>query len=1005
MNEQYDNLTSKENNNNFSTPRFRQSQLDKESNIKNTCSKLEISSFEDSKYESNKLDLKFPQDNNISNEKSDTLKSSKGGIIFKDNNFSLSSLINNDNSINIINNNSLINNKKEKEEKCDKALISFCDKSENYSFNNEIIYKEKDIASSAPTNKDIKEENDFEINSFIYKPEEEAAIKNKKIKEEKKVEINSKINSNKIIENTSMDNSNQNSHDSKRYSIFKNDSSSFKYNLPLANDKIPAIKDFFAFKENDITENENKIININKSLELDNTHLNSEKINKYNKKGINGELNDYKNNLFFKIVNNMAYSKKKVKRNNTERFCKTYKILSNEKQINNITIQTKNLLEKGLKNNNKYLNKITIKKNILHSCGNYSKIKKKIRKYDINNSKGANNEIKELSLSDKENCNKISPTKKLEIIIKNTEINLNNNNEVYNYNQIKSYNNKNYYNKFNENKNILDNINPFSSLTTRERKSNKFIKSTSFEFYDTLYNFKIKKMPGFERKNTDIISKESSNYNNKDIIKNPKNFGVYKKSNNKKIINKKYNNNNRSRNINNSYFNKMFNEKKISGNNIIFNTMNYRNNYLKNQTKQLKGKKYLHNQIKSKFKIESSSQLNNKIFRQNSKLINRMNNSEYTTPNNNNNTYNIYNTIYNSNNSSKKDKKKHNFNHKINNNSTYSKPYNLVLNYQNKKKSIEFENKNDIYNSIAFNRSNTDKNLKTNYELMIKDNSSYKNCKEYKDIKDFINIDESTNNSLQNISDSKFNKIKVNINMNTKNRHKKIKISQNTSYNMNKKNSYWKIYKKPKNSCLLNNFKIDPSNNDNLNSIPKKKNNNRGNSQFIAFKKNKLNNFIKDEDNSLSITNENLTERKNYFFINENLNIEQTKKELNSSKNLNVNKIYDNSSKLYKKNQNNSYRNKSSKIRELLNEDNINNINNNGKYEDIIKLSILRNNMNNQISKEFSVVVGDSNKKLIEVNNVDSKSKNNKDSNLLSNDNKRTIINVNQFYPSYFIRK
>ena len=61
--------------------------------------------------------------------------------------------------------------------------------------------------------------------------------------------------------------------------------------------------------------------------------------------------------------------------------------------------------------------------------------------------------------------------------------------------------------------------------------------------------------------------------------------------------------------------------------------------------------------------------------------------------------------------------------------------------------------------------------------------------------------------------------------------------------------------------------------------------------------------------------------------------------------------------------------------------------------------------MNNQISKEFSVVVGDSNKKLIEVNNVDSKSKNNKDSNLLSNDNKRTIINVNQFYPSYFIRK
>ena len=187
MNEQYDNLISKENNKIFSTPRFRQSQLEKESNIKNTCSKLEISSFEDSKYESNKLDLKFQQDNNISNEKSDTLKSSKGGIIFKDNNFSLSSLINSDNNINI--NNCLINNKKEKDEKCDKALISFCDKSENYSFNNEIIYKEKDFASSAPTIKDIKEENDFEINSFTYKLEEEEAIKNKKIEEEKKLKL------------------------------------------------------------------------------------------------------------------------------------------------------------------------------------------------------------------------------------------------------------------------------------------------------------------------------------------------------------------------------------------------------------------------------------------------------------------------------------------------------------------------------------------------------------------------------------------------------------------------------------------------------------------------------------------------------------------------------------------------------------------------------------------------------------------------------------------------
>ena len=53
--------------------------------------------------------------------------------------------------------------------------------------------------------------------------------------------------------------------------------------------------------------------------------------------------------------------------------------------------------------------------------------------------------------------------------------------------------------------------------------------------------------------------------------------------------------------------------------------------------------------------------------------------------------------------------------------------------------------------------------------------------------------------------------------------------------------------------------------------------------------------------------------------------------------------------------------------------------------------------MNNQIIKEFSVIVGDKNKNLNEINMTEK----NKSANI--NENKKTIINVNQYYPSYFI--
>jgi len=57
---------------------------------------------------------------------------------------------------------------------------------------------------------------------------------------------------------------------------------------------------------------------------------------------------------------------------------------------------------------------------------------------------------------------------------------------------------------------------------------------------------------------------------------------------------------------------------------------------------------------------------------------------------------------------------------------------------------------------------------------------------------------------------------------------------------------------------------------------------------------------------------------------------------------------------------------------------------------DLIKFSIMRNNKNNQVSQEISVTLGsnDTNK---------SKEENSK------KNYKKTIINVNQYYPSYYI--
>ena len=85
----------------------------------------------------------------------------------------------------------------------------------------------------------------------------------------------------------------------------------------------------------------------------------------------------------------------------------------------------------------------------------------------------------------------------------------------------------------------------------------------------------------------------------------------------------------------------------------------------------------------------------------------------------------------------------------------------------------------------------------------------------------------------------------------------------------------------------------------------------------------------------------------------------------------------------------------------------------NDNYDnEMIRYSILRNNLNNQVINEFSITVGNKTKRILE-NNLKNDSERKNDLNVNEKkvmgkrnetiNDKKTIINVNQYYPSYFI--
>ena len=155
-----DNLTSKENINLFSTPKFRDIQFDNESIAKNYIFKFDSISKNSPKFGLQNKSLKILDKSNngtniiINNDKNLNSKIDYRKEIYLKENFSLNSLNNNSgNNDKIINNKNIIDikitsaKKREKDDKFNIALISFCDKSDNYSINN----------YSCSTNKDKQE--------------------------------------------------------------------------------------------------------------------------------------------------------------------------------------------------------------------------------------------------------------------------------------------------------------------------------------------------------------------------------------------------------------------------------------------------------------------------------------------------------------------------------------------------------------------------------------------------------------------------------------------------------------------------------------------------------------------------------------------------------------------------------------------------------------------------------------------------------------------------------
>ena len=949
----------------FSTPKFNQTLNGKESHDKNPPLGLDLPSFEEPKYSTEKKNshIKFNKDYIDENKNLDPLKD----------NFSICSLVTEkindekETNINDINNNENDNNKiklininiakPNSKRKKERALISFGDKSENENTslnNNEIIYREKTINSSIMSNKEKEKENG------------------------------------NIKESTNNDNI-DNSLSKKESSNLQNNNSSFQYSLPLENDLEPNFNDFFILDEN----NDNNKMNDNN--EKNDKKEGNSKNNLINRENIKKEEND-KNNLkdLDKNKNKLTYSKKKPNRSMTERQSLISKIIQKGDILNKI--HESNNMNNGYNDKNI---KINNKTNLLNSCENPKKFNKKIKLSSIDISIEENKEEKDKNLyllgKLDSYLNPNCPQKKLSIIKKLKLYNLpkvdDDNLQIKNYSSRENLQKiKIKYGKNTLDKNILNEID-LNSLTSNPKKF-KNLKFTKFPgLFSDFQKFK-KISPKFNEEMTNYnniinsnISNNANSHNHTVIGSNinSKNFIIKKNNENKLLnLNKKinmkdylYQNNEKTRNFDSAIF--YNSNKKI--NKELFNTINYENiegkskeimNKNINKKKENINKNALNNKIKQKVVIKSSIPKSENSIKKIYK-VNNKNNQKLNVKYIKNNNIDIKNNI----------KNKNQFKQNINKSDI--NPNKPNFNYNNSTQAKINQNQKNIYNKFEHDGCKTNqlyntKKIKQNQNIIENlDKEKTINKNKIPLTKNFIN-DNFSSNSLQN---NNYNRIRVHMLLN---KHNKIVTSPNLSSQSNIKD-IWKIYKKPKNTCLINQINNDYNTISGNRSI---RNNNINNNkkeitEYNSGNKSNRNTKIIQLRKKL-INSTNLTERNSSSKFGDKSN-EIKSKPISSMQDLNI----------YK----NKILSQKGSFSRLHNYD-----------EEIIKYSIFRNNKNNQVINEFSLTVGKINspssndnlkKYFVEKNDLNKNRKKNLAKNEGTNNNKKTIINVNQYYPSYFI--
>ena len=829
----------------------------------------------------------------------------------------------------------------------------------NYSFANdniEIFHKDKNLLNSFQTKEYNQDKNTPKIN----------------INSQTKITYNNK--------------KNKNENNNKKETIKNEDN--FRYNLPLENDKISDTIDFFQFSENKNVLNEKNPLKNKKSLDISNISRNIIKIEKYNytKYYINN-----KNKSFMKNANNTVYNHKKEKIDTKNQTCKNLTEGKNEKPL------TKKIINYNYPNK---MNKINSNENEnkTYLTSKNRRYKNKI-KYNTNEQNNISNNLyyktQEISTPVKKNFN-------------NLELEISNSNK------------KNYNNKYNDSLNrtntielnsryILENNNSKKNLKdifiSKRDTPSRVDKSTHSHILLNSINSENKKIPTSDNYNYFYSDKNNFYFNpNKKESKTKKNAANEKKNNvNSKVIKglpikkweflKDFNTFDSNDNINSSNcITDLNNNISYTDREIIINRNNSKK-YLINEKNSIhmKGKtnkvytirKHLNNDNNQTFFKQTGCKknINNSLNNTNNNKSHIYCKSNYipsTIPANNkkNNIYSnapikpsnvITETLIKTPSTLKTQKKFELINNLTENNiiSNDDSKLKIVIKRKNKVTNM----KKTVNKTEQITRSNTEKYLSIPYEFNINDaeNGNVTDRIKYKD----------TINDLQKIKVNKLqnkNNLVINTNNNPIYNNSEVlnpfsatqNYFSNTSSNIN---FYWKKNKNLKNLCLITNESIDKHDKPKFYGKHTIYNEFTGN-KLHAFSKP---NFIHSQDDICGNSSNNDSKE-----TNSNL---KTKTYVNNKKTRNIINI----DPYYCKNQTSPYENESlilhsnisnsasllyqkpkriKKIKDgnkssTIIKSKINKMNADINNDDIIKYSILRNNIMNQVSQAFSLTLGD----------------------------------------------